>query len=105
MVVHKWFPGAHIYYYAAYPMKMRVRSVGKLHDLHKFQWMNEMSASCTAGSDAYYIAPSNNFTDPQTIFRDHFRRIEKSGTITQRRNGKIARRWYVYRLKNASQPF
>ncbi|KAA0993343.1 ArnT family glycosyltransferase [Dyadobacter aurulentus] len=105
VVVYKWFPGAHIYYYAAYPMKMRVRAVGKVHDLHKFQWMNGMSANCPAGSDAYYITPSNDFTDPQTIFQDHFRRIEKSGTVTQRRSGKIARRWYVYRLKNASRPF
>jgi hypothetical protein len=57
------------------------------------------------GDDAYYITPSNDFKDPAEIYSAQFRRIEKAGTITQRRGGKTARFWYVYRLKGATQSF
>jgi len=101
MVVHKWFPGAHIYYYVAYPLKMRFIGLGDLNDLHKFQWLNAKSGSVRPGSKAYYISPSNKFTDPKTPYSGKFDTIEKAATITQKRNGKVARYWYVYRLKKS----
>ncbi|WP_342087392.1 ArnT family glycosyltransferase [Dyadobacter sp. OTU695] len=103
MVVHKWFPGSHIYYHVAYPLGMRTVGVGKLEDLHQFAWLNAIYGQVAAGSDAWYITPSNNFTDPAVQFAGQFERFEKAGTITQRRNGHAARHWYIYRLKNAQQ--
>lgn len=102
MVVHKWFPGAHIYYHVAYPLGMRTVGVGKLEDLHQFAWLNQLYGQVPPGSDAWYITPSNNFTDPAEQFAGQFERFEKAGTITQRRGGQIARYWFVYRLRNAS---
>ncbi|MBO9612978.1 MAG: glycosyltransferase family 39 protein [Dyadobacter sp.] len=101
MVVHKWFPGSHIYYHVAYPLGMRTVGVGRLDDLHHFAWLNRRYGQVPAGSDAWYITPSNNFSDPAEQFAGDFERFEKSGTITQRRNGQVARYWFVYRLKNA----
>ncbi len=103
MVVHKWFPGSHIYYHVAYPLGMRTVGVGKLEDLHQFAWLNKLYGQVAAGSDAWYITPSNNFTDPAELCAGQFERFEKAGTITQRRNGRVARYWYVYRLRNARQ--
>lgn len=103
MVVHKWFPGAHVYYHVAYPLGTRTVGVGKLEDLHQFAWLNQLYGQVAAGSDAWYISPSNNFNDPAELFSGQFERFEKAGTITQRRNGRVARYWFVYRLKNAKR--
>ncbi|WP_031530305.1 glycosyltransferase family 39 protein [Dyadobacter crusticola] len=101
MVAHKWFPGGHIYYYVAYPLKMRFIGLGDLNDLHKFQWLNSIYGSIEPGSNAYYISPSNNFTDPKALYSEKFDTIEKAAIITQKRSGKVARYWYVYRLKTS----
>lgn len=101
MVVHKWFPGSHIYYHVAYPLGMRTVGVGHLEDLHQFAWLNQLYGHVAPGSDAWYITPSNNFSDPAEQFAGQFERFEKAGTITQRRNGQVARYWFVYRFRNA----
>ncbi|MCF0048591.1 hypothetical protein LXM25_00900 [Dyadobacter sp. LJ53] len=41
------------------------------------------------------------FTDPETRYSGKFDIIEKAATITQKRNGKVARFWYVYRFKTS----
>ncbi|MCF0065741.1 glycosyltransferase family 39 protein [Dyadobacter chenwenxiniae] len=81
MVAHKWFPGGHIYYYVAYPLKMRFIGLGDLNDLHKFQWLNAIYGSIKPGSNAYYISPSNHFTDPKTRYSGKFDIIEKAATM------------------------
>lgn len=101
MVVHKWFPGSHVYYHVAYPLGMRTVGVGSLEDLHQFAWLNKLYGQVVAGSDAWYITPSNNFTDPSKQYAGQFEHFEKAGTITQRRNGRVARYWFVYRLRGA----
>jgi len=103
MVVHKWFPGSHVYYHVAYPLGMRTVGIGKLEDLHQFAWLNQLNGQLPAGSDAWYITPSNNFTDPAEQFAGQFDQFEKAGTIMQRRNGRVARYWFVYRLRGARQ--
>ena len=104
LLVHKWFPGAHIYYHVAYPLRMRLVGAGNIHDLHQFCWLNKIYGQVSTGSDAWYIAPSNYFTDPAAQYAGQFKSIEKAGTIAQRRGGRIARYWFVYRLKHATRP-
>ena len=99
LLVHKWFPGSHIYYYVAYPLHMNVIGLGTLNDLHKFVWLNKMNSGMRVGSDAYYISPSNNYSDPAEIYAKHFKSIEQAAKIPCYRNGKLARYWYVFRLK------
>jgi 4-amino-4-deoxy-L-arabinose transferase-like glycosyltransferase len=101
MVVHKWFPGSHVYYHVAYPLGMRTVGLGSLEYLHQFAWLNKLYGQVAAGSDAWYITPSNNFTDPSKQYAGRFEHFEKAGTITQRRNGRVARYWFVYRLRRA----
>ena len=104
ILVHKWFPGAHIYYHVAYPLGMRVTGAGELNDLHQFAWLNGLYGQLPASADAWYISPSNNFTDPAEIYAGQFHSIEKAATVTQRRNGRTARYWFIYRLKSAHHP-
>ncbi|GGC05317.1 hypothetical protein GCM10011325_35260 [Dyadobacter sediminis] len=103
LLVHKWFPGAHIYYYVAYPLQMRLVGGGNIHDLHQFCWLNRSYGHVATGTNAWLIVPSNYFTDPVKQYAGQFKSIEKAGTITQRRGGRIARYWFVYRLKHATQ--
>ncbi|MCF0070215.1 glycosyltransferase family 39 protein [Dyadobacter sp. CY261] len=103
MIVHKWFPGSHIYYHVAYPLGMRTIGVGNLEDLHQFAWTNQLYGHIPVATDAWYIAPSNDFTDPAENYAGQFESIEKAGTITQRRNGRVARYWFIYRLKRAKR--
>ena len=99
IVINKWFPGGHLFYYVAYPLKLRLVGIGTLRDLHKFSWMNQIQGSVAPGGDAYFITPSNNFSDPENSYRGMFRSIEQLSRIEQKRNGKTARYWYVYRLR------
>jgi hypothetical protein len=103
MVIHKWFPGGHIYYYVAHPLKMKLIGVGEVNDLHKFYWLNSLYGPLAKNSDGYFISPSNNFTNPAGIYKDDFQSFEQAGVIPQKRNGQIVRYWYIFRLKHASQ--
>ena len=102
LVTHKWFPGGHLFYYVAYPLGMQFTGIGELNDLLKFLWFNKLQRSIKEGSDAYFITGSNNFTDPNEIYAKVLRKTEKPYKIEQKRNGKVARYWYVYRLRNAN---
>lgn len=101
LIVNKWFPGGHLYFYLAYPLGMRLLGVGPVNDLHKFQWLNAQNGTIAEGTDAYFISPSNYFTDPNELYRVDFQQIEKPVRFVQRRNGEVARYWYVYRMKGA----
>ncbi|ODS86532.1 MAG: hypothetical protein ABS46_00940 [Cytophagaceae bacterium SCN 52-12] len=99
LVIHKWFPGAHLYYYVAYPLDIPLIGMGALKDLHKFHWFNSRYDGLQPGDDAYFISPSNDFTSPYQVYGDRFDKIEHAGIIPQYRNGQVARYWQVYRLK------
>lgn len=101
LLIHKWFPGGHLYFYVAYPLKMRLIGLGSLNDLHKFHWLKAKYGKVESGSDAYYITPSNNFQDPAEIYQNLFSTIDKPVVIRQLRGGKVARYWFVYRLRCA----
>lgn len=101
LVTHNWFPGGHMYFYVAFPLKMRFIGLGNLNELHKFHWLNSIYGTIPVGANAYYITPSNNFKDPQDLYGDSFLTITKIATITQKRSGQTARYWYVYRLIHA----
>ncbi|WP_221391444.1 glycosyltransferase family 39 protein [Dyadobacter sp. NIV53] len=100
IVTHKWFPGGHLLYYVAYPLKMRFTGIGQLNELHKFVWLNVIYGSPAIGSNAYFITSSDDFADPNILYGKIFQIIEKPYRTPQIRNGNVARYWYVYRLKN-----
>jgi 4-amino-4-deoxy-L-arabinose transferase-like glycosyltransferase len=101
IIVAKWFPACHYLFYVAYPMHMRIVGVGNVFDLHKFAWLNKMEGEIEKGANAYFISSSNDYKNPEIIYNNDFKKITLIDKIPQRRLGKIARYWYIYRLDGA----
>jgi len=101
LLINNWFPGGHLYHYIAYPLGMRLLGVGPVNALHKFWWLNSINGTLDTGGDAYFIAPSNYFTDPTELHDLSFGIVKNPVRIAQKRNGRVARYWYIYRLKKA----
>lgn len=102
IIVNKWFPGGHILFYTAVPLKMRVVAIGGLEDVHKFAWLNQTQPSLTIGSDAYCIVPSNMPSNPKELYGRYFETIAVLDTIAIKSNGVLLRNFYVYRMKNCT---
>ena len=103
IVVNNWFPGGHLLYYVARPLGMGLLAEGKLQDIHKFAWLNGMQNPVEVGGDAYFIAPSNVYEDPEVLYGDFFREIRLSKVLEQKRGSQVVRKWYVYELKGATK--
>jgi hypothetical protein len=95
----KWFPAAHIDYYVAYPLNMKLYAFGPLFDIHHFAWLDQLNGTIKPGTDAYYISPSNYYSDPTKYFSRNFTSIDSPVIIPQFRDGKEVRCFYVYRMK------
>lgn len=99
VISFRWFPGAHLDFYAAYPADRDLYLIGSLADIHKYAWINESRGGLTKGKDYYYIAPSNYYRDPHIIFAQYFNKIEAIDTIEVTRGGKIIRHAFMFRMK------
>ena len=99
VISFRWFPGAHLDFYAAYPANRDLFLIGSLTDIHKYAWINESRGSLIEGKDYYYIAPSNYYRDPYKIFEHYFNKIEAIDTIKIERGREIMRYAFVYRMK------
>ncbi len=95
-----WFPLANYDYYAATPIGMKSFAIGKLSKIHKYAWINNEHSNLTIGMDAYYITDSRQYNRPDTIFYKYFEDIIPADTIQIYRNGKVAKRAFIFRMKN-----
>jgi hypothetical protein len=100
IVVAKWFPGAHIDFYIASVTGLHTYAVGQLFDLHHYYWLNRYKKGLKNGDDAYYIVPSN-FYNKETIemMQKRCRKVNSPAVITQIRQGKVCRYFYIYKLE------
>ena len=98
IISNKWFPGAHIDNYVAQPLTLDFVAIGNLDDIHTYAWLNQYRKPLKKGDDAYFIALSNNFTDPTLLYNHLFRKIAKPVQLLQYRNGKPARNILIYLL-------
>lgn len=99
-VCNKWFPAAHIAYYVARLMHTNVTGVGNLDDLHNFAWLNKTGIDLKKGEDALCIVPSNYSINVENAYQHEFSSITKLHTFSVFRNGKTARFFTLYLLKN-----
>ncbi|HEX5154758.1 MAG TPA: glycosyltransferase family 39 protein [Parafilimonas sp.] len=99
-VCNKWFPAAHIEYYVARPIHTNVVGVGNLEDLHNFAWLNKTVNDLNKGEDALCIIPGNYSTNIEDAYQHQFPSITKLHRFTVLRNGKTARIFTLYLLKN-----
>jgi len=100
VVSFKWFPGAHLDFYAAQPAHRNLFLIGEMNDIHKYAWINLQRGGLKKGNDYYHIAVSNVYRDPAELFKKYFEKIEPIDTLEIKRANKIMRYAFFYRLKN-----
>ncbi len=99
ILADKWFPAAHIDFYIARPLQLRMLVLGPLEDIHQYHWINKQQGIPKDSTDIYIISPSNYI-----IYKENFTALknklpQKIDTIIQYRSKEVARRFYIYYFK------
>ncbi len=99
IINNRWFPGAHIDNYIAQPLHLDFVAIGNLNDIHTYEWLNQYRKKLKLGDDAYFITVSNNFTNPSSLYKSMFEKINEPIIVKQFRNYKPVRNMYVYLMQ------
>lgn len=98
ILTFRWFPAANLDYYVAGPLQKKVYSLGTLNRIHKYYWIDKERGDLPAGTDAYYLALSNDYTDPHERYGLLFDSIVAADTLKIFRHGELTWSAYVFRL-------
>ncbi|MCX6245106.1 MAG: glycosyltransferase family 39 protein [Bacteroidetes bacterium] len=99
VITFRWFPAANLDYYLAHPIGKKVYSLGTLSRIHKYYWIDRERGDLLKGTDAYYVALSNDFNDPHERWGSLFDSIMAPDTIRITRQGDRIWEAYVFRMK------
>lgn len=97
LVCPTWW-GAHVEYYFARPAQAPTIGLGSLQQAHHYLWTNYTRKAATDFTQAICIVPSDEYYQPAKLFAPYYHTAERVQTISLKRNGLLARRFYVYRL-------
>ncbi|MFA5418878.1 MAG: glycosyltransferase family 39 protein [Bacteroidales bacterium] len=100
LVGTNWFPLANYDYYAATPAGLKTFAIGSLGRIHKYAWINQIEGGFKLGSDAYYITDSRDYKAPDSTLCNYFETVIPADTIQMSRGGKVAKRVFVFKMKN-----
>ena len=100
IICNKWFPASHIDHYVAMPLQKELLAIGDTNDIHQYAWINNERRTLQPGDDAWCIVPSNYYIDAKVFYAAYFSTILPSEIIAQKRNGKLCRYFYAWRMKN-----
>jgi len=103
LVGNFWFPLANFDYYAASPIGMKSYGIGRLDQIHKYAWINRENGGFKKGMDAYYLTTTRDYRSPYGNLDTYFEEILPADTIPVLRNGVVAKKAFLYRLKNLQQ--
>ena len=98
ILTFRWFPAANIDYYVGRKIDKPVYALGTLERIHKYYWINQLRGNLKMGSNAYYIALSDDFEDPASLYGALFDTIMPADTLCLFRGQDTVRKAYVYRL-------
>ncbi len=98
ILTFRWFPAANIDYYVGTPCGMPVYATGTLERIHKYYWINQLRGNLKPGSDAYYIALSDDYQDPVALYGALFDTIVAADTLILTRKHDTVRKAFVFRL-------
>ncbi len=99
----RWFPAANLDYYLCRPTGRTVYAVGYLSRIHKYYWIDQIHGDLTKGSDAWFVALSDDFHDADVLYGWMFDSISRPDTVNLMRGGKVARQVYIFRLKSLKE--
>jgi hypothetical protein len=94
MVTAHWW-GAHVEYYFARPLHLKMIGIGNPRHLNEYLWTNKWRKTETDLNKAYCIIPAD---DQYRVPSDFYQTKELALVITEERNGKPAHKFLVYRL-------
>jgi 4-amino-4-deoxy-L-arabinose transferase-like glycosyltransferase len=94
----RWFPAANFDYYVARPLKKKVYCFGELERIHKYYWINRERGNLLKGSDAWYIALSDDYEDPVALYGKDYEFIMPADTLAILRGKDTIRKAFIYRL-------
>jgi len=98
ILTFRWFPAANFDYYVARPMNKKVYCFGELERIHKYFWIDKERGNLQKGSDAWYIALSDDYEDPVALYGKDYDFIMPADTIAIIRGKDTIRKAYIYRL-------
>jgi hypothetical protein len=100
ILTFRWFPAANLDYYVGGKINKPVYAIGTLERIHKYYWINNMRGPLKQGSDAYYIALSDDYEDPASLYGTLFDSIRPPDTLFITRGKDTIRKAFIYRLIN-----
>jgi len=100
MVTAHWW-GAHVEYYFARPLHLKMIGIGQPQHLNEYLWTNKWRKAETDLNYAYCIIPVDN---KYSLPSDFYRSQERALTIDVDRSGEPAHKFLVYRLKGLKKP-
>ena len=100
IISDNWFPAAHIDYYIAYPLGIRLIALGNIERIHKYYWIDRRRG-LKKTDRIFYITDSRNFHSPDQ-FRSCFSSIIPADTIVINRNKKPVKYIYIYKMNDFS---
>jgi 4-amino-4-deoxy-L-arabinose transferase-like glycosyltransferase len=95
MVASNWW-GAHIEYYFARPLHLKMIGLGKPRQINEYLWTNKWRKDEADLNNAYCIIPSS---DKYYVPANFYQTKELALIIDVNRTGKLAHQFAVYRLK------
>jgi hypothetical protein len=99
ILTFRWFPAANYDFYLARTTGNPVYATGSLTNTHKYFWIDHFRGDLPAGSDAWYIALSDDFRPADQLYGPMFDTILPPDTIRITRGGETVREVYLYRMK------
>ncbi|MEI7981044.1 MAG: glycosyltransferase family 39 protein, partial [Bacteroidota bacterium] len=98
ILTFRWFPAANFDYYLARNINKTVYALGNLERIHKYNWINKQRGTLKKGSDAWYIALSDDYEDPFALYGTFFEMILPSDTLYILRGRDTVRKAFTFRL-------
>jgi hypothetical protein len=94
VTTHWW--GAHVEYYFAHPLGLKMMAIGNPSRLNEYLWINKWRQGKADPASAYCIIPSD---DKYYMPSNFYVQKELARVIEIKRNGRPAHQFLVYRLK------
>lgn len=96
IVSDNWFPGAHLDYYIAWPLNIKLIVQGSIERMHKYYWINK-TRKLNENDRVFYVTDSRNYHSPEEL-GSCFTKIIPKDTLIIDRNHKAVKYIYIYEL-------
>ncbi len=104
LLTFRWFPAANFDYYIGRKINRNVYAIGTLERIHKYHWINKQRGNLPRGSDAWYIALSDDYEDPSGLYGALYELIIPADTIVILRGSDTIRKAFLFRLIDLKEP-